>query len=110
MIYEPCEGKTPTISLNKGNLHIKEDGFIINDFELTTNNNALTITVYAGNSEEISSIYAEIINPENGLVLWKIGNEKLIMTPIENSDKFRHIKNNCPDYKRNELEFEEPNY
>jgi len=30
------------------------------------------------------------------------------MTPIENAVNFRKIKNNCPDYKRGELKFEEP--
>ena len=115
LIYDPCDGETPTIKLNKGYLHVKpqiepETVFTINKFTRAKNNKGLIIDVYAGNDEEIPSVYAEIIDSQNGLVLWKIGDEKLIMTPLENSVNFRKIKNNCPDYKRSELEFINQNY
>ena len=110
LIYEPCDGETPTIKLVKGDLHIKpqiepEQVFTIVKFTRTKSNKGLMIDIYPGNNEEISSVYAEIIEPQNGLVLWEIGKEKLIMTPFENAINFRKIKNNCPDYKRGELKF-----
>ena len=114
LIYEPCDGETPTIKLDKGYLLVKpqiepEAVFVINEFKRTKNNTGLLIYVYPGNTKEISFAYAEIIEPKNGLVLWEIGGEKLLMTPIENAVNFRKIKNNCPDYKRGELKFTEQN-
>jgi len=63
------------------------------------------VDVYAGNSLDSSSISAEIIDAEKGLVFWEFNGEKWIMTPLENSKNFRHIKNNCPDYKRVKMNF-----
>lgn len=114
LIYDPCDGYTRTISLKKGKLHIQwqmdaEEILTINKFTRTDNNTGLYIDVYPANNMEIAVVSAKIIDSENGLVLWEVNDKKWLMTPIENSEKFRHIKH-CPGYPRVELEFEEPNY
>ena len=55
---------------------------------------------------KFGEIKATIFDYKKGLVLWEINGDKQLMTPIENSINFRHIKNNCPDEKRNELKFD----
>lgn len=81
LIYEPCDGYPRSISLKKGNLHIQwqmepEVVFTINKFTRVKQNKALMIDVYAGNNLDLSSVSAEIIDAENGLVLWEFNGEK----------------------------------
>lgn len=110
LIYEPCDGYTRSISFKNGYLHIQwqmepEVVFNINKFTRGKQNTTLMVDIYAGNSLDLSSVSAEIIDAENGLVLWEFNGEKWLMTPLENSENFRHIKNNCPDSKRGEMQF-----
>lgn len=53
-----------------------------------------------------TEIKATIYDSDNGLVLWEFGDHVWLTTPLKNINKFRHIKNNCPDYKRHELSFD----
>jgi len=114
LIYEPCDGSTPTISLNDG-FSMKWQiepayKFYRDKFTLITGNKSFRLDAYDNEKDKTFEVFAEIVDSKNGLVLWKFNNEKWLMTPIENSNNFRHIKNNCPDYKRGELQFNEPNY
>lgn len=77
--------------------------FVINRFNRTKQNTKLMIDVYAANSLDLAFISAEIIDSENGLAVWEFNGEKWLMTPLENSENFRHIKNNCPNDKRGEV-------
>lgn len=115
LIYEPCDGYTRNISLKNGSLYIQFQNeptykFSYDKFTRIIGNKSFRLDAYEESTQTGFPLSAEIIDSENGLVLWEFNDEKWLMTPIENSDKFRHLKNNCPDYKRNELEFEEPNY
>lgn len=113
LIYEPCDGYTRSISLKNGYLYIQWQNepayeFSYDKFTRIIGNKSFRLDAYEESTQTGFPLSAQIIDPENGLVLWEFNDEKWLMTPIENSDKFRHIKNNCPDYKRNELEFIEP--
>ncbi len=96
-ISQPCNGKTPTLKLVKGDVVVEskqstEGVYLINKFTRTTSCTGLMIDVYPGNGKEIDIITAQIIEPENGIVLWTIGNQKMLMTPVENAVNFRQIK------------------
>jgi len=105
LIYEPCDGNTPTIKLERGKLIIKpqiepEEIYEYDKFTRLIGNKSFRMTT------RIGEIKATIFDYKKGLVLWEINGDKQLMTPIETSKNFRHIKNNCPDEKRNELKFD----
>lgn len=113
LIYEPCDGYTRTISLKNGYLYIQWQNepvykFSYDKFTRLIGNKSFSLDVYEEKTQTGFPLSAEIIDSKNGLVLWKFNDEKWLMTPIENAVNFRKIKNNCPDYKRGELKFEEP--
>ena len=114
LIYDPCDGYTRRITFKNGYLYIQwqmepEYKFYIDKFTRMTDNKSFRIDAYEENTQSGFPISAKIIDDENGLVLWEFGNEmekeKWLMTPFENAENFRTIKNNCPDYKREELKF-----
>ena len=105
LIYEPCDGNTPTIKFERGKLVIKpqiepEEICEYDKFTRLTGDKSFRMDTKFG------EIKATIFDYKKGLVLWEINGDKQLMTPIENSKNFRHIKNNCPDEKRNELKFD----
>jgi hypothetical protein len=105
LIYEPCDGTTPTIKLDRGKLIIRpqiefEKEYEYDKFTRITGNKSFRMDT------KIGEIKAIIFDSKKGLVLWEISGEKKLMTPIEKSENFRHIKNNRPDRKRKELRFD----
>ena len=111
LIYDPCCGTTNTISFKDGSLFIKwwmEDAyeFRYEKFTRVTGNKSFRMDAVQENLEMQTEIIATIYDNEEGLVLWQFGDHQWLMTPLENVQKFRHIKNNCPDYKRHEITFD----
>lgn len=112
LIYEPCDGDTRQISFKDGFLYIKWQlepayKFSYEKFTRRSGNKSFQLEAYEKETKTSSILMAEIVDYKNGLVMWNVNGEKWLMTPIENSEKFRHVKNNCPDYKRNEVTFAE---
>lgn len=110
LIYEPCDGYTRSISIKNGYLYVQYQmepayKFSMEKFTRIAGNQSFRLDAYDEATQTSFSVSAEIIDAKNGLVKWKFNDEVWLMTPAENADKFRKIKNNCPDYKRNELEF-----
>ncbi len=110
LIYEPCDGYTRSISIVDNTLNIKwqiepENQFEIDNSTIITNKKSLSFDVYEENTQTKSFVTARIVDAKNGLVLWEFMNDKWLMTPLKNEINFRKIKNNCPDYKRNEMKF-----
>lgn len=113
LIYEPCDGETPTISLNNDSIYIKWQiepafKFYRDKFTLITGKKSFRMDAYDKQNNTTFDVVAKIVDSKNGLVLWEFNDEKWLMTPIENIEKFRHIKNNCPNFKRGELHFKQP--
>ena len=79
--------------------------YSIDKFTRIAGNQSFRLDAYDDATQTSFPMSAEIVDAESGLVKWKFNDEVWLMTPAENADKFRKIKNNCPDYKRNELEF-----
>lgn len=109
LIYDPCDGATPTIKLEKGYLVInsgfESEKFSYEKFTRLTDNNAFRLDV--GNPETKTSfeVKAKIIDYKNGIVLWEFSSVRWLMTPAENKNSFRNIQNNCPKGKKKELKF-----
>lgn len=110
LIYEPCDGYTRSISIKNGYLYVQyqmepEYKYSIDKFTRIAGNKSFRLDAYDEATQTSLPMSAEIVDAESGLVKWKFNDEVWLMTPAENADKFRKIKYNCPDYKRNELEF-----
>ena len=109
LIYDPCDGSNPTIKFDKGylviNSTLESDKFSFEKFTRITGNKSFRLDAYNKENKTWFEIKAKIIDNKNGIVLWELSNVKWLMTPIENRDKFRQIKNNCPREKKSELKF-----
>ena len=109
LIYQPCDGKTETVKLD-GNLTINwklEDSqvFELEKFTRLTGNDAFRADCYSVKDKVGFELKAKIIDYKKGIVLWEIKDIKWLMTPKENSNSFRIIKNNCVTEKKKELDF-----
>ena len=110
LIYEPCDGNTRSISLKNGYLSVQFQmepayTFSYDKFTTITGNKSFSLDAYEKSTQTGFPLSAKIVDAENGLVLWEFNGEKWLMTPLENAENFRHVKNNCPDYKRGEVTF-----
>jgi len=102
LIYHPCNGSTPKISIDKNNLIIygqldAPDTVTINKFTLETGNKSFSINA--------SDITVEIKDAKRKLVLWTFGEYKWVMTPLEFKKDFRQINNPCPTEMKPEKQF-----
>ncbi|HNP33592.1 MAG TPA: hypothetical protein PKN96_09890 [Flavobacterium sp.] len=109
LIYDPCDGATPTIKFDNGfivlNSGLESEKFSYEKFTRLTGNNAFRLNAYNKESKTWFEIKARIIDNKKGIVLWEFSGVKWLMTPMEKKDNFRQIKNNCPKGKRKELKF-----
>jgi hypothetical protein len=109
LIYDPCDGATPTIKFDEGyiviNSGLESAKFNYEKFTRFTGNASFRLNAYNTESKTWFEIKAKIIDNKKGIVLWEFSGVKWLMTPIENKEKFRTIKNNCPTKKRKELKF-----
>lgn len=116
LIYEPCDGDTRSISIREGYLFIKyqidpEYKFRVDNFIMGSGKDSFMFSVYEETTQCRFPVFVKITDADNGLVSWEFQNEtmkeKWLMTPRENAVNFRKIKNNCPSFKRKELQFTE---
>lgn len=108
LIYDPCDGGTPTIHLENGHLTInwqlEGESSSIDKFTRIKGNNAFRLTAYRDNIG--FDVYCKIYDAKKGIVFWEFEGQKWFMTTIENARAFRTVHNNCPFEKKHELEFE----
>lgn len=108
LVYKPCNGSTPVITIDSGcvTIHWQLDGpskLVINKFTRMTDNKSF----YINAAEEGGNIEftAEIKNAKQQLVLWTFGNNKWVMIPFEQKEKFRQVDNPCPTEMKHEKQF-----
>lgn len=109
LIYEPCDGSTPTIKIEKNSIIYKpriepEATFEYSSIVIDSEGKVLKFERNIKGGLEIS---AYIYDAKDGLVMWRIGYDKLLMTPSKNAANYRHVKNSCPDSKKREIDFKE---
>lgn len=106
LIYEPCDGVTPTIFLDDST---STDVAIYWEDNTSSKMYTNKCTRVKGreafyrstaNKDDEVEIYAEIKDVDRRLVLWKFatknrGSFYWVMTPIEFKDEFRFIKDSC---------------
>ena len=109
LIYDPCDGSTPTIKFDNGyiiiNSSLESEKFSFEKLTRITGNKSFRLDSYNKENKTWFEIKAKIIDNKKGIVLWEFSGIKWLMTPIENKEKFRQIKNNCIRKKRSELKF-----
>ena len=109
LIYDPCDGTTPTIKFDKEYIIInsiwESEKFSFEKFTRITGNKSFRLDAYNKETKTWFEIKAKIIDNKKGIVLWQFGDAKWLMTPIENKEKFRKINNDCIHNKTKELRF-----
>lgn len=108
LVYDPCDGGTPMITIDSGYITIywqldAPTKFVINKFTRLTGNRSFYINAAAedGNME----FTVEIKNGKQKLVLWTFGDFKWVMTPLRFKNLFRQVNNPCPTEKKPEKQF-----
>ena len=108
LIYDPCDGGTPTIHLENGqitiNWQLEGESYSYEKFTRIKGNNAFRLTAYRESGT--FDVYCKIYDAKNGIVCWEFEGQKWYMTTLENAKAFRTVHNNCPYEKKRELEFE----
>ena len=110
LIYDPCEGNPPTISIEDGRIIIDYNveeplSYSIEKITRLKGNKAVFISCFREADNKQIDIECKIFDTKNGLVCWEFEGHKWYMTPYENSNSFRQIINNCPLNKKKELTF-----
>lgn len=111
LIYEPCDGRIPTIKFLK-NSEIEIDYGIdepitygYDKFTRFIGNSSFMLGIFNNNKKQPQEFTCKIIDSKNGIVLWEFDGFKWMMTPKQNDKYFRKIINECYE-KTGELEFE----
>ena len=94
LIYQPCDGATETLKLDKGRLTINwrfedDQTFELEKFTRLTKNDAFRADCYDVENRIRFEIKAKIVDYKNGIVLWEFNGNKWLMTPKENFKSFR---------------------
>ncbi len=110
LIYQPCDGNTTTIDFKKKiNLaeirnQIETQNIEYDIREDINANNKFFISFFK-NKNQVLQIEGTEYDAKNQIVLFKIEKQYYLMTPFENRNSFRKIKNQCNKAKVSELEF-----
>lgn len=108
LVYDPCNGGAPIITIDSGYVTIywQLDGpskLVINKYTRLTGNRSFYInTADEGGNIEFTAV---LKNDKLKLVLWTFGDFKWVMTPYENKEEFRQLKNPCPTEMKPEKQF-----
>lgn len=111
LIYEPCDGRIPTIKFLK-NSEIEVDygidepiAYGYDKFTRFIGNSSFMLGVFNEDKKQPQEFTCKIIDAKNGIVLWEFDGFKWMMTPKQNEKYFRKIINECYE-KAGEIEFE----
>lgn len=108
LLYKPCNGGTPVITIDSGYVTIywqldAPEKLAIEKFTRLKGNNAFYIN--AANQNISIDFNAEIKDDKKELILWRFMDNKWIMTPFDNRERFRFIENPCPTEMKPEKQF-----
>lgn len=119
LVYDPCDGNTPTIIIDKDNITIysqidQPDVLSIDKFTRLKDNKAFYLR--ATNHNLSAEILSTIVDAKRKLVLWQIdlswnGNQsaksqmRMVMSPEPYAKTFRVLKHPCKNVKEAEKAF-----
>jgi hypothetical protein len=108
IIYNPCNGGTPRITLDSGVVTVywqldAPSKLHITKFTLQDGKRSFNIS--ANNEDEKMEFNATIKKETPLLVLWQFGDYKWVMTDDEHKANFRIVDNPCPTEMKREKQF-----
>ena len=109
LIYEPCDGSTPSMKFDDQLLSFNSIEAVTYNLktgaEISADGNSLKFGIYQNVPEDGFDVIIKIFEAKEGIALIEFKEMYMLMTPIENVNAFRRIKNNCKYNKTKEVQF-----